>query len=102
MFPDDFITVEDTEKVPTSTAWSFSSFTVAIGLVVVRLVSTQQLGMSGGVPPKKFMEYRDYEIASETIYGLIQCFLEVRHSFTCMNIYILWCIALVFSFLIIF
>ena len=38
MLPDDFITVEDTEKVPTSTAWSFSSFTVAIGMVVVRLV----------------------------------------------------------------
>ena len=35
MFSDDFITVE---KVPTSSAWSFSSFTVAIELVVVRLV----------------------------------------------------------------
>ena len=62
----------------------------------------QQLGVSGDMPPKKFMECRDYEIASETIFGPIQYFLEVRQSFTCMNIYILWCIALVFSFLIIF
>ena len=76
---------------------------MAIKLIVVRLewyesVSMQQLGVSEGMPPKKFLECRKYEIASETIFGPIQCFLEVRQSFTCMNIYILWCTALVSAF----
>ena len=51
-------------------------------------ISMQQLGGSGGIPPRKFGEFRGYEIASETIFGPKWCFSEARQqSLTCMNIY---------------
>ena len=35
-------------------------------------------GGSGDIPPWKFLELRGYEIVSETILGLKQCFSEAR------------------------
>ena len=45
--------------------------------------SMQQLEGSGGMPLRTFLEFRGYEIASETIFGPKRCFLEARRqSFT--------------------
>ena len=42
----------------------------------------------GAWPPRKFLEFRGYEVASETIFGPKRCFSEARRqSFTCMSIY---------------
>ena len=41
-----------------------------------------------GVVPRKILEFRGYEIASETIFGQVWCFSEARRqSFTWTNIY---------------
>ena len=46
------------------------------------------MGLGACPPPRKFLEFRGYEVASETIFGPKQCFSEAtRQSFTCMNIY---------------
>ena len=39
---------------------------------------TQQLGGSGDSPTGNCWEFRDYEIASETIFGPKRCFSEAR------------------------
>ena len=42
----------------------------------------------GACPLRKFLEFKGYEVASETIFGPKRCFSEARRqSFTCMNIY---------------
>ena len=59
------------------------SHQVLSGQVCSACVSTLQLGGSGGMLPRKFWEFRGYEIASETIFRSIQCFSEARRqSFT--------------------
>ena len=53
----------------------------------------------GACSPRKFWEFRGYEVASETIFGPKRCFSEARRqSFTCMNICPLRHIALVSAF----
>ena len=45
----------------------------------------------GTCTPRKFSEFRGYEIASSTNFGPIQCFWDAkRPSFTCMNIHPLY------------
>ena len=53
-------------------------------------VSMQQVGGLGACPPpRKFLEFRGYKIASETIFGPKQCLLKARQQgFTCINIII--------------
>ena len=51
-------------------------------------VSTQQLCGLGACCPGKVLEFRGYEVASETTFGPKRCFSEARQqSFKCMNIY---------------
>ena len=57
-------------------SWLFSS------------ILARQSGHSHVWFPRKFLDFRGYEIASETIYGPIRCSSEDRRQrFTCMNIY---------------
>ena len=57
------------------------SHEICRGQVSGACVSTQQLGEVGGMPPpRKFLEFRGYEIASETIFGPKRCFSEARRQ----------------------
>ena len=45
-------------------------------------------GGGGNARSETFLEFRGYEIASETIFGAIRCAIRrPDDSFTCMNIY---------------
>ena len=58
---------------------------IAIRFGLVRLAACAQecysLGGPGGMLPRKNLKFRDYEIASETIFVPIRCFSQARRQF---------------------
>ena len=67
---DDLIGLSPMSKL----GWQGRSHQIWSGPVSGAYVSTQQLAGSEGVPPRKFLEFRGYEVASETISGPKRCF----------------------------